>query len=69
MILFYNVYITDSPANYGTATTFDRGNTKKFSNFDITRYSLSSLATCHDWSKAIINVELDKNIYNKIYFL
>tara|TARA_Y100000361_G_scaffold151642_1_gene169404 strand:- start:251 stop:1411 length:1161 start_codon:yes stop_codon:yes gene_type:complete len=65
MILFYNVYITDTPANYGTATTFDRGNIQKFSNFDITRYSISSLATCHDWSKAIINIELDENIYTE----
>lgn len=62
MILFYNVFITDSPANQHVV--LDRGNARKFDNLDITKYSLSGLATSHSWSRVIINIELDDRIYN-----
>lgn len=65
MILFYNTYITNTPANYGTVGTFDRGNTKNFSSIDITKYSISSLAHCYNWSKVIINLELDDKLFSE----
>ena len=64
-IAFYNTYITDSPANIDVATTFDRGNTENYNSIDVTKYSLSSLAKCHNWSKVIINLELDYEIFSE----
>ena len=65
MILFYNTYITDSPANADVATTFDRGNLENYNSVDITKYSISSLAKCYNWSKVIINLELDYKIFSE----
>ena len=63
MVLLFNVYLTDSKANQ--FVIYDRGNLPNNSKLDITKYSLGSLAKAYDWSKVIINIELDSNCYNK----
>jgi hypothetical protein len=63
MVLLFNVYLTDSKANQ--FVIYDRGNLPNNSKLDITKYSLASLAKAYDWSKVIINIELDSNCYNK----
>jgi len=57
MILFCNTFITESkPFGKGNVV---RGNLKSFSNFDIFKYSLASLAVAYDWSKVILKISLD----------
>jgi hypothetical protein len=57
MILFCNTFITESKlAGKGKVV---RGNLKSFSNFDIFKYSLASLAIAYDWSKVILKISLD----------
>ena len=57
MILFCNTFITESkPFGKGNVV---RDNLKSFSNFDIFKYSLSSLATAYNWSKVILKISLD----------
>jgi hypothetical protein len=63
MELLFNVYLTSSPAN--VYVNLDRGTLSKSSKLDITKYSLSSLASMYSWKKAIINVELDPNVYKE----
>ena len=63
MVLLFNVYITPSKGNQ--FVVFDRGNLKSNNKIDVTKYTLSSLASAYPWSKVIINVELDSNHYNK----
>ena len=36
-----------------------RQNLKSFSNFDIFKYSLASLAVAYNWSKVILKISLD----------
>jgi hypothetical protein len=63
MELLFNVYLTSSPAN--VYVNLDRGTLSKSSKLDITKYSLSSLASMYSWKKAIINVELDLKVYKE----
>ena len=65
MILFYNTYITNTPANYERRHVFTRGNTGNYDSISVTKYSLSSLAHCYDWSKVIINLELDDKVFTE----
>jgi hypothetical protein len=64
MILFINTFITETPVNpnWGYQKHNARQNLKLFSNFDIFKYSLASLAVAYDWSKVILKISLD-NIY------
>ena len=58
MILFCNTFITETPPKIGKGFVF-RENLKSFSNFDIFKYSLASLAVAYDWSKVILKISLD----------
>ena len=53
MILFCNTFITETKPQIGKGFVF-RENLKSFSNFDIFKYSLASLAVAYDWSKVIL---------------
>jgi hypothetical protein len=61
MILFINTFITETPVNpnWGYKKQLPRQNLKLFSNFDIFKYSLASLAVAYDWSKVILKISLD----------
>jgi len=61
MILFCNTFITETPVNpfWGYQKKMPRLNLKSFSNFDIFKYSLASLAVAYDWSKVIFKISLD----------
>ena len=59
MILFCNTFITETKPHIGKGFVF-RENLKSFSNFDIFKYSLSSLAIAYSWSKVIIKISLDE---------
>jgi hypothetical protein len=63
MVLFFNVFITDLPGNQ--YFTHDRGNLTSHNKLDVAKYSLSSLVNAYPWTRAIINVEFDKN-YSEI---
>jgi hypothetical protein len=63
MVLIYNVYLTDTPGNFNWSP--DRGNLKNHSKLEVAKYSLCSLASAYEWTKAIINIELDPNIYTQ----
>jgi len=57
MILFCNIFITEiKPFGKGNVV---RDNLKSFSNLDIFKYSLASLAIAYDWSKVILKITLD----------
>jgi hypothetical protein len=58
MILFCNTFITETPPKIGKGFVF-RENLKSFSNFDIFKYSLASLAVAYDWNKVILKISLD----------
>jgi hypothetical protein len=58
MILFCNTFITETKPPIGKGFVF-RENLKSFSNFDIFKYSLASLAVAYDWSKVILKISLD----------
>lgn len=58
MILFCNTFITETkPFGKGKVV---RGNLKAFSNFNIFKYSLASLAVAYPWSKVILKISLDE---------
>ena len=61
MILFINTFITETPVNpnWGYKNQLSRQNLKSFSNFDIFKYSLASLAVAYKWSKVILKISLD----------
>jgi hypothetical protein len=61
MILFCNTFITETPVNpnWGYKKQLPRVNLNTFSNFDIFKYSLASLAVAYDWSKVILKISLD----------
>ncbi len=61
MILFCNTLITETPVNssWGYQKKPSRSNLKSFSNFDIFKYSLASLAVAYNWSKVILKISLD----------
>jgi hypothetical protein len=58
MILLCNTFITETKPSIGKGFVF-RENLKSFSNFDIFKYSLASLAVAHPWSKVILKISLD----------
>lgn len=58
MILFCNTFITETKPHIGKGFVF-RENLKSFSNFDIFKYSLASLAVAYPWSKVILKISLD----------
>jgi|TARA_R110002050_G_scaffold32108_1_gene82789 hypothetical protein len=58
MILLCNTFITETKPTIGKGHVF-RENLKSFSNFDIFKYSLASLAVAYPWSKVILKIELD----------
>jgi hypothetical protein len=58
MILFCNTFITETKPTIGKGFVF-RENLKSFSNFDIFKYSLASLAVAYSWSKVILKISLD----------
>ena len=60
MILFVNTLITEEKTKF--SLPYNRENLKLFSNFDIFKYSLASLAIAYPWSKVILKISLD-NIY------
>ena len=64
MILLFNVYLTDIPANKLVPWGGDRGNLPQRNKLDITKYALASLAVTYPWKKVIINIELDPNRYS-----
>lgn len=59
MILLCNTFITETRPSIGKGFVF-RENLKSFSNYDIFKYSLASLAVAYPWSKVILYVELDE---------
>jgi hypothetical protein len=61
MILFCNTFITETPVNpnWGYQKQLPRINLESFSNFDIFKYSLASLAVAYPWSKVILKISLD----------
>jgi hypothetical protein len=59
MILFCNTFITETKPHIGKGFVF-RENLKSFSNFDIFKYSLASLAVAYPWSKVILKISLDE---------
>ena len=58
MILFCNTFITETHPHTGKGFV-SRENLKSFSNFDIFKYSLASLAVAYPWSKVILKISLD----------
>jgi len=62
MILFFNVFITDTHAK-GVAAYQNREMAKNYDKLDIYKYSLASLSNIYPWKKVIISTKLDEN-YN-----
>jgi hypothetical protein len=60
MILFLNVFITDTHAK-GEGSYQNREMAKIFDKLDIYKYCLSSIAKIYPWKKVIINTKLDEN--------
>ena len=67
MILFCNTFITEKSAlnGWNYQKVIPRQNLKSFSNFDIFKYSLASLAVAYDWSKVILKISLDDIYKNR----
>jgi hypothetical protein len=68
MILFCNTFITETKPPIGKGFVF-RENLKSFSNFDIFKYSLASLAIAYPWSKVILKISLDDIYKSRQYEL
>jgi len=64
MVLLFNVYLTNSPAN--ASLNLERGTLPYHSKVDVTKYSLASLAVAYKWTRAIINVEFADEYKNQI---
>lgn len=64
MILLCNTFITETKPAIGKGFV-DRENLETFSNFDIFKYSLASLAVAYPWSKVILKIELDPIYLNR----
>lgn len=64
MILLCNTFITETKPAIGKGFV-DRENLETFSNFDIFKYSLASLAVAYPWSKVILKIELDSIYENR----
>lgn len=59
MILLCNTFITETKPTIGKGHVF-RENLNNYSNFDIFKYSLASLAVAYPWSKVILKIDLDE---------
>jgi hypothetical protein len=59
MILLCNTFITETKPPIGKGFVF-RENLNSYSNFDIFKYSLSSLAVAYKWKKVLLYIELDQ---------
>jgi hypothetical protein len=57
MVLLFNVFLTNSPANPNIY--LDRGNLPIHDKVSIVKYSLHSLSKLYDWKRVIIKIELD----------
>ncbi len=55
MILFFNVLITPQ----GLKHHYDRTGFRSYDNFDIFKYSISTIAPIYKWSQVIIQIKLD----------
>ena len=64
MILLCNTFLTETTPSIGKGLV-NRENLKTFSNFDIFKYSLASLAVAYPWSKVILKIELDPIYQNR----
>ena len=62
MVLLFNVFLTNSRANEFVICS--RGNLPNSNKLEVTKYSLASLSKAFNWTRAIINVELDPKYYN-----
>lgn len=67
MELLFNVYLTSSPGN--SYVNLDRGTLPTYNKLQVTKYTLSSLASMYPWEHAIINVELDPKVYKNQDYL
>ena len=59
MILLCNTFITETKPSIGKGFVF-RENLNSYSNYDIFKYSLASLAVAYPWSKVILYIDLDE---------
>lgn len=59
MIFLCNVFITDE--KFSKNSPYNRGNLNSQLNFDIFKYSISSLSKIYKWKKVIFKIKLDKN--------
>ncbi len=59
MILLCNTLITETPPSIGKGFVF-RENLRSYSNFDIFKYSLASLAVAYPWKRVILYISLDE---------
>ena len=64
MIFLCNTFITETKPRIGKGFV-NRQNLKSYSNFDIFKYSLCSMSGIYNWSKVIINIELDAVYENR----
>lgn len=58
MVLLCNTFITETPPPLGKGFVY-RENLRNYSNFDIFKYSLASLASAYEWKKIILYISLD----------
>lgn len=58
MILLCNTFITEAKPSIGKGYVF-RENLNTYTNFDIFKYSLASLAVAYPWKKVILKISLD----------
>jgi len=69
MILFYNVFITNSlPVNQAGSKILpvkNRGNLRSSDNLDILKYSLASVSKIHNWSQVILFIKLDDEYHSR----
>jgi len=65
MILLCNTFITETPPSIGKGKVNRGPNLKKFSNFDIFKYSLASLSVI-PFTKVILKIELDEIYKHRI---
>lgn len=63
MVLLYNVYLTDTSGNHNFIP--DRGFLSRYTKLEVAKYSLCSLAVAYEWTKVIINIELDPNVFSE----
>jgi len=68
MILFLNVFITDTTIPLSQGNPYKRANRtylNTYSNLDIFKYSLASLSKAYNWKRVILKVLLDENYLHR----